>query len=108
MVTNIFFDERSVYYDKYAIFRNQYVVKKLCKDSVEEVNKRGYFYLNQAYEFGGISWDTENDNPCFSVAMISWVKEDNGEYRIVISGNNEKGEDNNDDNGRSIDAQGVS
>lgn len=37
MVTKIFFfDERSVYYDKYAIFRNQYVVKKLCKDFVEE------------------------------------------------------------------------
>lgn len=98
MVTKILFDERSVYYDKYAIFRNQYVVKKLCKDFVEEVNKRGYFYLNQAYEFFGIPWDTGNDNPCFSVAMISWVKEDNGEYGIVISGNNEKGEDNNDDN----------
>lgn len=108
MVTKIFFDERSVYYDKYAIFRNQYVVKKLCKDFVEEVNKRGYFYLNQAYEFFGIPWDTRSDNPCFSVAMISWVKEDNGEYGIVISGNNEKGENYSDDNGRGIDAQGVS
>ena len=62
MVTKILFDERSVYYDKYAIFRNQYVVKKLCKDFVEEVNKRGYFYLNQAYEFFGIPWDT-GDRP---------------------------------------------
>lgn len=64
----------------------------------EEVNKRGYFYLNRVYEFLGIPWDTGSDNPCFSVATISWAKEDNDEYGIVISGNNEKGEDNNDGN----------
>lgn len=76
--------------------RNQYVVKKLCKDFVEEVNKRGYFYLNQAYEFFRIPWDISRDNPCFSLAIASFVKEDNGDYWIVISENNEKGEDNND------------
>ena len=108
MVFRITFDERSVYFDKYAIFRNQYVVKKLCKGFVEEANKRGYFYLNQAYEFFGIPWDAAIDNPCFSNAMISWVKEDNGDYGIVISGNNEKGERNSDEQRRSDDAQRVS
>lgn len=108
MFVKIPFDERSCYYDKYAIFRNQYIVKKLCKGFVDEANKRGYFYLNQAYEFFGIPWDFPSDNPCFSIAMVSWVKEDNGDYGIVISGNNEKGERNSDDQRRSDDAQRVS
>lgn len=97
MVVKIIFDERSVHFDKYAIFRNQYVVKKLCKGFVEEANKRGYFYLNQAYEYFGIPWNSTSDNPCFSIAMVSWVKEDNGNYGIVISGNNEKGEHDGDE-----------
>lgn len=97
MVIKIVFDEKSDYFDKYAIFRNQYVIKKLCKDFAWEVNKRGYFYLNQAYEFFGIPWNPASDNPCFSIAMISWVKEDDGNYGIVISGNNEKGERNSDE-----------
>lgn len=108
MFIKISFDERSSYYDKYAIFRNQFVVKKLCKDFVEEADKRGYFYLNQAYEFFGMPWNPVSDNPCFSVAMISWVKEDDGEYGIVISGNNEKGENDSDEQRRSDDAQRVS
>lgn len=108
MVYKIPFDERSIHYDKYAIFRNQFVVKKLCKDFVEESNSRGYFYLNQLYEFFGMPWDTSSENPCFSISMISWVIEDNGGYWIVVSGNNEKGEHDNDQCGRSEDAQGVS
>ena len=62
----------------------------------EEVNKRGYFYLNQVYEFFGIPWNPSSDNPYFSVAIANFVKKDNGNYGIVISGNNEKGEDDND------------
>lgn len=108
MVYKIQFDERSTYYDKYAIFRNQFVVKNLCKVFVDKMNCQGYFYLNQLYEFFGIPWDMTIDNPCFSNAIISWVKEDDGNYGIVISGNNEKGERNSDDQRRSEDAQRVS
>lgn len=97
MVYKIPFDERSAHYDKYAIFRNQFVIKKLCKDFVEKSNNRGYFYMNQLYEFFGIPWNTSIKNPCFSISIISWVKEDDGAYWIVISGNNDKGERNSDE-----------
>lgn len=108
MVYKIQFDERSAHYDKYAIFRNQFVIKKLCKDFVEKMNRQGYFYLNQLYEFFSMPWDTSSENPCFLVSMISWVKEDDGSYWIVVSGSNKKGEIDNDQCRRSDDAQRVS
>lgn len=85
MVAKVQFDERSGYFDKTSLFRNQYLVRKLCKGFADEADKRGYFYLNQLYEYLHIPWDISNENPVFANACICWDKKDYGTYDIVVA-----------------------